>query len=67
MPIKNTSNVSTFKDLGIAEKYTKGLSEMGIIEPTPIQLQVIPMLLHEVTDMVGQAQTGTGKTAAFGL
>ncbi|MCH9822197.1 MAG: DEAD/DEAH box helicase [Bacteroidetes bacterium] len=65
--LKNTSSVSTFKDLGIAEKFTKGLTEMGIIEPTPIQLQVIPMLLHEVTDMVGQAQTGTGKTAAFGL
>ena len=38
-----------------------------IINPTPIQSEVIPLLLHADTDLVGQAQTGTGKTAAFGL
>ena len=40
---------------------------MGIITPTPIQAQAIPLLLEKTTDLVAQAQTGTGKTAAFGL
>lgn len=59
--------MNTFKDIGIEEKFVKGLNELGILEPTPIQAEVIPQLLHSTTDLVGQAQTGTGKTAAFGL
>ncbi len=56
-----------FKDLGLSKGLIKGLSELGIVEPTPIQEQVIPLLLEGDTHLVGQAQTGTGKTAAYGL
>jgi ATP-dependent RNA helicase DeaD len=59
--------VSTFKELGISPDYIKGLSELGIVTPTEVQAQTIPALLGKKTDLVGQAQTGTGKTAAFGL
>jgi len=59
--------LENFKELGITEDLVKGLNEMGIIKPTPIQSQVIGHLLNQTTDLVGQAQTGTGKTAAFGL
>ncbi|VGO23341.1 DEAD/DEAH box helicase [Pontiella sulfatireligans] len=59
--------MNTFKELGIAEGYIKGLAELGIQIPTDIQAKTIPMLLGKTTDFVGQAQTGTGKTAAFGL
>ncbi len=58
-------NVS-FSNLGLNESITKVLSEMGFEAPTPIQAQAIPLLL-EGHDLIGQAQTGTGKTAAFGL
>lgn len=56
-----------FKDLGLSKGLVKGLSELGIIEPTAIQEQVIPLLLEGDAHLVGQAQTGTGKTAAYGL
>ena len=56
-----------FTDLGIRKDLAKGLDEMNIVVPTAIQEQVIPVLLEQKTDLVGQAQTGTGKTAAFGL
>jgi ATP-dependent RNA helicase DeaD len=59
--------MSTFKDLGVREDIIKGLNELGIHNPTPIQEQVIPILLNEKEDLVGQAQTGTGKTAAYGI
>lgn len=59
--------VNTFKELGIKADIVKGLSELGIVNPTPIQQEVIPILLQEKTHLVGQAQTGTGKTAAYGL
>jgi ATP-dependent RNA helicase DeaD len=59
--------VNTFKDLGITDGYLKGLTELGILTPTPVQAKTIPMLLGKNTDFIGQAQTGTGKTAAFGL
>ncbi len=59
--------MKTFKELGITEGYLKGLEELGIKTPTDIQEKTIPMLLGTATDFVGQAQTGTGKTAAFGL
>lgn len=55
-----------FKELGISETIIKALSEMGFEEPTPIQKQTIPTAMAG-RDLIGQAQTGTGKTAAFGI
>ena len=59
--------MDNFKELGIRAEFIKGLNDLGIINPTEIQKQVIPLLLDSNTDLVGFAQTGTGKTAAFGL
>ena len=59
--------MSTFLELGISEAYVKGLKELGIKHPTKIQQAVIPVVLKSKTDLIGLAQTGTGKTAAFGL
>jgi len=58
--------MSAFKDLGLSETIQTTLEELGYSEPTPIQEQAIPELLGG-NDVIGQAQTGTGKTAAFGL
>ena len=58
--------MTTFRDLGLKEDILTALDELGYEEPSPIQEQAIPELLGGV-DMIGQAQTGTGKTAAFGL
>lgn len=58
---------NTFKDLGVSEDFIQALNENNIIKPTEIQKQAIPFLLKEGKDFIGQAQTGTGKTAAFGL
>jgi ATP-dependent RNA helicase DeaD len=58
--------VTAFKDLGLSEKIQQALDELGFEDPTPIQDQAIPELLGG-HDVIGQAQTGTGKTAAFGL
>ncbi|MEJ6791324.1 MAG: DEAD/DEAH box helicase [Lacinutrix sp.] len=57
----------TFKDLGLHGNYVKSLKELGIKTPTEIQEQAIPILIKAKTDFVGLAQTGTGKTAAYGL
>ncbi|MDE5902093.1 MAG: DEAD/DEAH box helicase [Muribaculaceae bacterium] len=57
----------TFADLGVAPELLKAISELGFENPMPIQEMVIPHLLNEDGDVVGLAQTGTGKTAAFGL
>ena len=57
----------TFKELGLKSEVLKSLTEMGFEAPTPIQQQAIPHLLGSDSDLVGLAQTGTGKTAAFGL
>jgi len=56
-----------FRKLGLSENTLKALEQKGFEEPTPIQVQTIPILLLGQKDIVGQAQTGTGKTAAFGL
>lgn len=56
----------TFKELGLAEPLLKALQAEGYTHPTPIQQQAIPILL-EGKDLLGVAQTGTGKTAAFGI
>jgi len=57
---------SSFQSLGISEARVQVLTELGFTAPTPIQEQSIPALL-EGKDMLGQAQTGTGKTAAFSI
>ncbi|MHC4184142.1 MAG: DEAD/DEAH box helicase, partial [Planctomycetota bacterium] len=56
-----------FRILGLSDNTLKALKKKGFEEPTPIQQQTIPILLKGDKDIVGQAQTGTGKTAAFGL
>jgi ATP-dependent RNA helicase DeaD len=56
-----------FARLGLCEETLAALQARGFEEPTPIQEQVIPLLLQQAKDIIGQAQTGTGKTAAFGL
>ena len=58
--------MSAFRDLGLSEEILQALDELGYSDPTPIQEQAIPELLAG-HDVIGQAQTGTGKTAAFGL
>ena len=57
----------SFEDLGIPADMIKGLEEMKIVTPTKIQEKAIPFLLKDGGDLIAQAQTGTGKTAAFGL
>jgi len=56
-----------FKELGLADSTIRALNKKGFEEPTQIQKEVIPLFLKTSSDIVGQAQTGTGKTAAFGL
>src|SRR5687768_4720009 len=56
----------TFAELGLSETLLEALQHLGYDSPTPIQEQAIPELLQG-HDVIGQAQTGTGKTAAFGL
>lgn len=61
-----TGEVKTFKEFGLIDELMKAIEEVGYEVPSPIQLKTIPLLL-EGRDIVGQAQTGTGKTAAFAL
>jgi len=58
---------TTFADFGLAPPLLKAIQELGFEHPTPVQSQVIPKLLQGARDLVALAQTGTGKTAAFGL
>ena len=57
----------TFEELGLRGEVLKSLEDLGFSVPTPIQEQAIPHLMKDDCDFVGLAQTGTGKTAAFGL
>ncbi|HNP23374.1 MAG TPA: DEAD/DEAH box helicase [Panacibacter sp.] len=57
----------TFEELGLEERLVKATSELGFVNPTTIQEKAIPVLLSGTKDFIGLAQTGTGKTAAFGL
>lgn len=59
--------MTTFNDLGLIPALLDAISERGFEYPTPIQAEMIPFLLNEDRDVTGLAQTGTGKTAAFGL
>ena len=58
--------MSTFTEIGLPEPVTRSLADAGYVNPTPIQAQAIPIILSG-RDLIGAAQTGTGKTAAFAL
>ena len=60
-------SLEEFRELGLTDKSIEALRKKGFEEPTEIQRRAIPLLLKEGTEIVGQAQTGTGKTAAFAL
>lgn len=59
--------MKNFEELGVSPEIRKAIEEMGYVSPMPVQEEVIPYLLGENNDVVALAQTGTGKTAAFGL
>lgn len=59
--------MNKFEELGINQDILQGINDLGFNEPMPVQTQVIPALLEKSNDIVALAQTGTGKTAAFGL
>lgn len=59
--------MSTFKDLGLRPEILTAITEMGFEQPTSIQEKAIPYILSSSKDLIGRAQTGTGKTGAFGL
>ena len=59
--------MKTFEELGVSPEIRRAVEEMGYENPMPVQEEVIPYLLGENNDVVALAQTGTGKTAAFGL
>ncbi len=66
VPEVESSGVPSFRDLGLSEPVLRALADVGYEAPSPIQAATIPVLLSGA-DMLGQAQTGTGKTAAFAL
>lgn len=59
--------MKTFEELGVAPEILRAIEELGYENPMPVQEEVIPYLLDEIRDVIALAQTGTGKTAAFGL
>ena len=59
--------LNTFSELGLEPRLVDALTDLGIVKPTQIQQEAIPILLDSMQDFIGLAQTGTGKTAAFGL
>ena len=61
------ANKKTFNDLGLSAKVLAAIDKKGFEEPTAIQAMTIPVMLKDNTNIIAQAQTGTGKTAAFGL
>lgn len=63
---RSMNNLKTFAEFGLEPKVLQAITELGFEEATPIQEQAIPIALTGA-DMIGQAQTGTGKTAAFGI
>ncbi len=56
-----------FKEMGLNAEILSAIDDIGFQQPTPVQEETIPFLLKSTKDMVALAQTGTGKTAAFGL
>ena len=59
--------MKTFEELGVNESIRRAIEEMGFVQPMPVQEEVIPYLLGSHNDVIALAQTGTGKTAAFGI
>ena len=59
--------MKTFDELGVSEQIRRAIEEMGFVQPMPVQEAVIPYLLGMRRDVIALAQTGTGKTAAFGI
>ena len=59
--------MKTFEQLGVASQIIEAIQELGFEQPMPVQEEVIPLLLAQTRDIIALAQTGTGKTAAFGL
>lgn len=60
--------MNTFKELGLKDSLVAAVTQMGFVNPMPIQEKIIPLLLQdEPEDIIALAQTGTGKTTAFGL
>ena len=59
--------MKTFEELGVCEEIRIAIEELGFVQPMPVQEEVIPYLLGNRTDVIALAQTGTGKTAAFGI
>ena len=59
--------MKTFEELGVSERIRKAIEELGFVQPMPVQEEVIPYLLGNRNDVIALAQTGTGKTAAFGI
>ena len=59
--------MKTFEELGVCEQIRKAIEELGFVHPMPVQEAVIPYLLGNEDDVIDLAQTGTGKTAAFGI
>jgi ATP-dependent RNA helicase DeaD len=59
--------LKTFEELGVSEGIRRAIEEMGFVQPMPVQEEVIPYLLGNKNDVIALAQTGTGKTAAFGI
>ena len=60
-------HLKTFEELGVSEGIRRAIEEMGFVQPMPVQEEVIPYLLGNLNDVIALAQTGTGKTAAFGI
>lgn len=59
--------MESFQEIGLKEELVQAVQALGFVAPSPIQQQAIPLLVNETTDIIALAQTGTGKTAAFGL
>ena len=59
--------MKTFEELGVIEPIRRAIEEMGFVNPMPVQEAVIPFLVEGRQDVIALAQTGTGKTAAFGI
>ena len=65
---KNRKSLKTFEELGVREEIRRAIEELGFAQPMPVQEQTIPFLLEsQNSDLIALAQTGTGKTAAFGI
>ena len=65
--LNTKKDMKTFEELGVAEPLRRAIEDLGFEQPMPVQERVIPRLLGDAKDIVALAQTGTGKTAAFGL